>query len=100
MTSKTSNSSPGENTQPTITSSDIAKEPAGRRLDSWVAEARGWSGSLERINTSTWKRPDGMYRFVPTYSTSISDAWELVEEVTKTGARFDLINCDCHKPAL
>ena len=45
--SKTSNSLSGVNTQNCITLSDIESEPAGRRLDAWVAEkVMGWTGQF------------------------------------------------------
>ena len=53
----------------------------GPELDAKVAETRGWEGSINRIRSETWKRPDGMHQFVPMFSTSISDSWELVEEI-------------------
>ena len=80
--------------------SDTTEMVAGRELDALVAErVMGWTG-IERhirggIAMPPW--PSGLdpvtsaYRTIPRYSTSIADAWLVVERMREKGYSLTLM---------
>lgn len=61
-----------------MTRDEILSEPAGPRLDAWVAEhVMGWTptGLAKDFNGVPFPEP------IPNYSTDIAAAWEVVELV-------------------
>ena len=65
----------------------------GVELDCLVAEARGWQSiNFTEGKPSGFETVIALRTWIPTYSTSISDAWELVEELHKESIELILLN--------
>ena len=69
---------------------------AGKEIDRLIAEkVMNWS-SIEEDSTEgkrgyKWLKSDGVRGcYTPAFSTGIAEAWQIVEELTKKGRRFQL----------
>ena len=68
-----------------LTREEILNEPAGRKLDAWVAEK-----VMGLPVTAKKKRFE--YVHIAPFSTDISAAWEVVEKMQQT--KFVRVQCD------
>jgi len=66
----------------------MSNMPAGRELDTLVAErVMGWSPP-RKPDQYTWQAPSGWrggVEQIPAYSTSIAAAWEVVDKLAESG---------------
>lgn len=70
-----------------LTSDEILSEPAGKRLDAWVAEhVMGWRPlALSRDFDGNFFPEDA-----PNYSTDIAAAWQVVEKMRADGWHYSI----------
>ena len=83
-----------------LTREQVLAEPAGFRLDEWVAEyVMGWKRGNPKRGEHAWKAPTadpryGGYREVPNcprYSADIGAAWDVVDAMyRRLSGRIDL----------